>query len=161
MTIAVRRPLLAFVAFVALAAVTTLQAEAQRAAGAQEDATVTEILVLRDKLRAAATGKDKAALEALYADNFMHLRDSGRIDLKAERIALLLSGAPSIETARDDGLAVQIYGPATAVATGTSPINDAVSGKPASFRWLVVYVKGETGWKVAASQASRVAARRR
>src|SRR3954465_14631652 len=46
-------------------------------------------LALRERIRAAVAGKDRAALEALYADNFMHMRDSGRADLKPERIALL------------------------------------------------------------------------
>ena len=119
-----------------------------------------EILALRERIRAVAAAKDRAALEALYADNFMHMRDSGRADLKAERIALLLAGEPAIETAPEDGLAIQVYGAATAVATGSSPIRDAATGKPAQFRWVVVYFKTDTGWKVALSQASRVPARR-
>ncbi|HEX8665084.1 MAG TPA: DUF4440 domain-containing protein [Beijerinckiaceae bacterium] len=120
-----------------------------------------EILALRERIRTAAAARDRAVLEALYADNFMHMRDSGRADLKAERIALLIAGEPAIETAPEDGLAVQVYGAATAVATGASPIRDAATGKPAQFRWVVVYFKGETGWQVALSQASRVAAPRR
>ena len=117
-----------------------------------------EILALRERIRAAVAAKDRAALEALYADNFMHMRDSGRADLKAERIALLLAGEPAIETAPEDGLAIQVYGAATAVATGASPIRDAATGKAAQFRWVVVYFKGDAGWQVALSQASRVAA---
>jgi ketosteroid isomerase-like protein len=117
-----------------------------------------EILALRERVRAAAAAKDRAALEALYADNFMHMRDSGRADLKAERIALLIAGEPAIETAPEDGLSIQVYGSATAVATGASPIRDTATGKPAQFRWVVVYAKGEAAWQVALSQASRVAA---
>ncbi|HEX8168829.1 MAG TPA: nuclear transport factor 2 family protein [Beijerinckiaceae bacterium] len=119
-----------------------------------------EVLALREKIRAAAAAKDRAVLEALYADNFMHMRDSGRADLKAERIALLVAGEPAIETAPEDGLSVQVYGSATAVATGASPIRDAATGKPSLFRWVVVYFKGDAGWQVALSQASRVPARR-
>ena len=51
-------------------------------------------------------------------------------------------------------------GAATAVATGASAIKDAATGKPARFRWVVVYFKGDPDWQVALSQASRVPARR-
>jgi hypothetical protein len=88
------------------------------------------------------------------------MRDSGRADLKPERIALLLTGEQTIETAPEDGVAIQLYGAATAVATGASAIKDAATGKPARFRWVVVYFKGGPDWQVALSQASRVPARR-
>jgi Domain of unknown function (DUF4440) len=129
---------------------------AQSAARAPSSPATHEVLAVREAVRAAVAKKDKAALEALYAENFMHLRDSGRADLKAERIALLLSGEQTIETAPEDGVAVQHYGPTTAVATGTSQINDPASRRAATFRWLVVYVRADAGWQVALSQASRV-----
>jgi hypothetical protein len=143
-----------------------LAAAAPRAAKAQTSprtpaggaSTTQEILALRERVRAAAVARDRATLEALYADNYMHMRDSGRADLKAERLALLVAGEPAIETAPEDGLSVQVYGAATAVATGASPIRDPATGKPALFRWVVVYAKGEAGWQVALSQASRVPA---
>ena len=119
-----------------------------------------EILALREKIRAAAAAKDKAALQALYLDNFAHLRDSGRVDLKAERIALILSGEPAIETAPEEDVDVRVYGASTASATGGSAIKDPGTGRNVKFRWLVVYVKTDAGWRVALSQASRVPARR-
>ena len=119
-------------------------------------AATQEVLALREKIRAAIAKKDKAALEALYAENFMHLRDSGRADLKPERIALLLSGEETIETAPEENVAVHVYGAATAVATGASQIKDPATKRPAAFRWVVVYARGENGWQVALSQASRV-----
>ena len=157
-----RRGLVAgFIAVLVAAAVAVPRAvtaqTSPRAPAAGASAT-QEILALRERIRAAAAAKDRAALEALYADNFMHMRDSGRADLKGERIALLVAGEPAIETAPEDGLSVQVYGFATAVATGASPIRDAATGKPAQFRWVVVYFKGDAGWQVALSQASRVAA---
>jgi ketosteroid isomerase-like protein len=122
------------------------------------DAAATqEILDLREGLRAAVARKDRAALEGFYADNFQHLRDTGRLDLKPERIALLLAGDQGIETAREEEMAVQVYGPATAVATGTSRVRDTSTGQSAPYRWLTVYVRTGEGWRVALSQASRVA----
>src|SRR4051812_24204930 len=141
------------------AAAASLPAAAQTAAQPSAAAT-QDVLALREKIRAAVAAKDRAALEALYADNFMHMRDSGRADLKPERIALLLTGEQTIETAPEDGVAIQVYGAATAVATGASAIKDTATGKPARFRWVVVYFKGDPGWQVALSQASRVPVRR-
>ncbi len=119
-----------------------------------------EILALRDKLRRAIAAKDRATLETLYLDNFTHLRDSGRADVKGDRIALLLTGEATIETAPEEELAVQIFGPGAAAATGVSPIPDPASKTPALFRWVVVYAKDASGWRVALSQASRVPRRR-
>jgi len=121
-----------------------------------ESPLVRDILALRESVRAAVAGKDRATLERLYADNFTHLRETGRADVKGDRITLLLSGEATIETAPEDELDVQVYGPATAAATGVSPVPNAATGKPARFRWLVIYAKDEGGWKVALSQANRV-----
>jgi hypothetical protein len=129
-------------------------AQEKRPAG--NSAATQEILDLREKIRTAVAAKDRAVLEALYADNYTHLRDSGRIDLKGDRITLLLSGETTIETAPEEGLTVEVYGPGAAAATGVSPIPDPARKKPAPFRWVVVYAKDQGSWKVALSQASRV-----
>ena len=128
-----------------------------RASAQSADALAPEILAIRERIRAATGAKDRASLEALYRDDFMHLRDSGRADLKAERIEVLLSGDATIETAPEAEMTIQVYGTGTAVATGASDIKDAASGRSGRFRWLVVYVKGAAGWQVALSQAYRAA----
>ena len=71
------------------AAASSALAQGGPALSAISDAAATqEILDLRERLRAAVARKDRAALEGFYADKFQHLRDTGRLDLKAERIAL-------------------------------------------------------------------------
>ena len=150
--------LLAFA--LAAAPVVALGQTAQTRPDPAEAALEREILGLREKVRGAVAAKDRAALEALYLDNFSHLRDTGRADLKGERIALLLSGASTIETAPEDQVAVQGYGPSTAAATGLSRIQDPATGRAAPFRWLTVYVKDGGTWRIALSQASRVPGRR-
>jgi hypothetical protein len=150
----------ALLAFVVAAAPAAAIAQTTPRAPTTGASPTQEVLALRERIRATVARKDKAALEPLYADNFIHMRDSGRADLKAERIALLVSGEQGIETAPEDGLAIHVYGPSTAVATGASPIRDPATGKSAMFRWVVVYVRGDAGWQVALSQASRVPARR-
>jgi hypothetical protein len=120
-----------------------------------------EALAFRDKVRAAIEAKDRAALEAAYADNFSHLRDSGRVDHKSERIALLLSGEPTIETAPEENLVVEVFEPATVAVVAVSPVKDRQTGQSPRFRWLTIYVKQADGWRVALSQASRVPPARR
>jgi hypothetical protein len=136
---------------------------AQTARGTQSDADALlgqEALAFREKIRAAATAKDKPALDAAYANNFTHLRDSGRVDHKGDRIALLLSGESTIETAPEENMTVQVFTPATVAVVGVSPVKDRQTGRSPLFRWLTVYVKQADGWKVALSQASRAQARR-
>ena len=79
----------------------------------------------------------------------MHMRDSGRADLKPERIALLLSGEQAIETAPEDGVRGASYGTATAARPARAAIEDAATGRAARFRWLVVYVRDGADWRVA------------
>jgi hypothetical protein len=120
-----------------------------------------EALAFREKIRAAIEAKDKRALDAAYADNFSHLRDSGRVDHKADRIALLLSGEPTIETAPEENMVVEVFEPATVAVVAVSPVKDRETRQAPRFRWLTVYVKGADGWRVALSQASRVQPARR
>jgi hypothetical protein len=145
-------------ALLALLAAAAAPGTAAAQPGADADAA-PRVLEFRDRINAAGAARDRATLERLYHDGFMHLRDSGRIDLKADRIALLLSGDVTIETAREEQVVVHAFGPATAAATGVSALKDA-AGRPSRFRWLTVYVKDPLGdWRVALSQASRAGRR--
>ncbi len=151
------------VLFMALGIAAAPGASAQSARGPRisaEAPLAQEALAFREKIRAAIAGKDRQTLEAAYADNFSHLRDSGRVDYKGERIALLLSGEPTIETAPEENMVVQVFEPATVAVMAVSPIPDRETGRSPRFRWLTVYVKQAEGWKVALSQASRVQGRR-
>ena len=143
-------------------AVAPVAAFAQGARAPRAEAPMAqEALAFRETIRAAIAAKNRAALETAYADNFSHLRDSGRVDHKGERIALLLSGEPTIETAPEENLVVQVFEPATVAVVAVSPVKDRQTGQAPRFRWLTVYVKQADGWKVALSQASRVQQARR
>jgi ketosteroid isomerase-like protein len=138
------------------------RALAQAPTSGPDEAVQRAIAALRERVRAAVAAKDRGALERAYADRFFHMRDTGRMDLKAERIALLLTGEATIETGAEEEIAVQRLAPDTAVATGVTAIPDpATPGRPARFRWLTVYVREGEAWRIAASQASRIAVRRR
>jgi hypothetical protein len=118
-----------------------------------------EILAFREKVRTAVRAKDAKALDRLYAENFKHIRDTGRTDQKSERISSLVAGEEGIETAAEEDIAIDAYGADTAVATGVSPVKDARTGRSARFQWLTVYVRGDGGWRIAVSQATRYTAR--
>ena len=151
----------AWLIVVALAAAPPALAQTARRSENQADASLAqEALAFREKIRAAIAAKDRAALEAAYAGNFTHLRDSGRVDHKSDRIALLLSGEPTIESAPEENMTVQVFTPATVAVVAVSPVKDRQTGQSPRFRWLTVYVKQADGWKVALSQASRAQGRR-
>ena len=124
-----------------------------------DDAVTRDIMAFRETVRTAVKAKDEKGLEQLYADNFKHIRDTGRTDAKRERIASLLVGEDSIETAAEEDIVIEAYGPATAVATGLSPVKDPRTGRSTRFQWLAVYVRSDARWMLAMSQASRYTAR--
>jgi hypothetical protein len=158
MTTSRRAALLSLVLTIAPLAASAQPARAPRTGA--EAPLVQEALAFRDRIRAAIAAKDRSVLNAAYADNFTHLRDSGRVDSKPERIALLLKGEQTIEIAPEENMTAQLYEPATVAITAVSPIKDPQSGRNVRFRWLTVYVKQADGWRVALSQASRVQGQR-
>ena len=149
-------------ALLALFAAAPVAAFAQGPGAPRAEAPLArEALAFREKVRAAIAAKDRPALETAYADNFSHLRDSGRVDHKGDRIDLLLSGEPTIETGPEENMVVEVFEPATVAVVAVSPVKDRQTGQAPRFRWLTVYVKQADGWKVALSQASRVQPARR
>lgn len=118
-------------------------------------ASDADVLALRERVREAAARRDRGALEALLADSFLHVRDGGRIDLKGERVALLASGEPTIETATEDELAIALHGEETATATGVTRIRDPETSRLVAYRWLAVYTRIGGRWRLAASEAHR------
>ncbi|HEX2726682.1 MAG TPA: nuclear transport factor 2 family protein [Beijerinckiaceae bacterium] len=144
------------VALLMIAVTSAASAQSARLPRNVESAATQDVLAVRDKIRNAVAGKNRSALEALYSDDFVHLRDSGRVEIKGDRISLLLSGEPTIEVAPEESVDVRLFGPTTAIATGVSLIRDPQVRKNVPFRWLTVYVKQGDAWQVAASQASRL-----
>ncbi len=142
-----------------LAAVAALAAAVPAVAQTRSPDLTQDILAFREKVRGAVRAKDARALDQLYAANFKHVRDTGRTDLKSERIASLVGGEEGIETAAEEDIVIEAYGADTAVATGVSPVKDARTGRSTRFQWLAVYVRGDGGWRIAVSQATRYTAR--
>lgn len=115
-----------------------------------------EVLATRDLIAKAVQSKDVAGLQKLISEEFSHTHGSGKMDGRDARIVALLAGEPTIELASVSDSHVHIHGGTTAILTGKSPILNKAENRTHDFRWMQVYVKGQTGWRLAASQATRL-----
>ena len=120
-------------------------------AQSKNDKMISEVKVLRQKLTSAIKERDRKTLDTIYADDFTHTHASGQVDDKQTRIAALVSGEMTIESAGVDEINIRFYGKTTAVAVGQSRIETT------KYRWTLVYVKSKNRWQIAASQATRLA----
>ena len=68
----------------------------------------------------------------------------------------MLAGEPVVEMAPMSELAARGYGGHTAILQGRSPILNVKEQKYYDFRWMWVFVKDTGGWRLAASQATRL-----
>jgi hypothetical protein len=116
-----------------------------------------EVMGFRHALQEAIAAKDVVKLRAMYADSFTHTHGSGKMDGKDTRIVAALAGDPVIETAPVDELSFRPHGADTVIVTGRSPILNQGEGRHYDFRWIAVYVRSGGEWRLAASQATRLA----
>jgi len=147
----VRRRLLFAAPAALLAAGSALAHPPRQPDAAESQSLVEEIKAFRQRVAQAVTAKDFAALRAVYADAFTHTTGAGQIEDKAARIASLLGGAPSIETAAARDLRYAVFAGPTVVVNGRSAL-------PEEVQWVAVYVTGRDGWQIATSQVTRVTA---
>ncbi len=115
-----------------------------------------EVLATRDLIQKAALDKDVTALKRLLSEDFTHTHGSGKMDGRDARILSLIAGEPVIELAPVTDRHVHVHGGATAIVTGLSPILNTSENRSYDFRWMQVYVKDAQGWRLAASQATRL-----
>ena len=111
----------------------------------------------RVAIQKAVFAKDAPALQRLYTASFVHTHGSGKVDGRAERIVSLLTGEPVVELAPVEDHAIAQYEGHAAVVRGKSPILNVRENQYYQFRWIQVYVNEGGQWKLAASQATRLA----
>lgn len=122
---------------------------------AQRKLISEEVAAFRRDVAAAIKAKDGKRLQRMYAPSFAHTHTSGKVDGKEARIAALLKGDPTIETAPVSDLVIRIPNDWVGIVTGVSPIKSD-DGKTYDVRWTAVYTREGQAWNVAASHATRL-----
>lgn len=98
--------------------------------------------------------KDRAGLEKIYADNFLHLHARGKIDDRKARLDALLAGGPSIDVGGEVALGFRKFGE-TIVAAGTIKTTTD-DGKPITYAVTKIYAKRNGRLMYVGSHASPV-----
>ena len=113
-----------------------------------------EVRQMIEKYRTALLQRDIAALEKIWADDYVFVNASGEVRTKAQRIANLKSGATALESINEkENITVRVY-QNSAVATSRVTIKGKYSGQPTGgqYRSMHVWVKGPEGWQLVANQ---------
>src|SRR6267142_5495780 len=108
----------------------------------------------------AQINADAAALERIYAADFIGVGPSGRVRTKPQVISDFTSGELKFQSITTDDVQVRIYGN-TAVETGSSIMNGQDKGQtvPRATRFTRVWVKQQGCWRLVANHYSSQATR--
>ena len=103
----------------------------------------------------AQINADAAALDRIYADDFIGVGPSGTVRNKAQVIADFTSGSLKFQSITTDYVQVRVYGN-TAVETGLSTMTGQDKGKtvPSDTRFTRVWVKQQGRWRLVANHYS-------
>jgi len=116
---------------------------------------VTALRQLDQERIQAQVGADAAALDRLYAEDFIGIGPSGTVRTKAQVIADFTSGSLRFQSITTDDVQWRVYGD-TAVETGRSTMNGQDRGKtvPRDNRFTRVWVKRKGSWRLVANHYS-------
>jgi ketosteroid isomerase-like protein len=107
-----------------------------------------------EKYKTALLKRDIAALEKIWADDYVFVNASGEVLTKEQRLANIKSGATALDSiSEDENMTVRVY-QNSAVTTSRVTIKGQYSGQPVSgqYRSTVVWVKGPAGWQLVSNQ---------
>ena len=138
---------------IVLATVSTGLAQKQR-----DQNSVQEAIRQVDHERIQAQiGADKAALDRLYADDFIGIGPSGTVRTKPQVIADFTSGELKFQSIETEDVQIRLYGD-TAVETGRSIMSGQDKGKtvPRDNRFTRVWVKQKGHWRLVANHYSLI-----
>ena len=113
-----------------------------------------EVRQMIETYRTALLQRDVAALEKIWADDYVFVNASGEVLTKAQRLANAKSGATTLDSIKEEeNVTVRIY-QNSAVATSRVTIKGQYSGQPTSgqYRSTHVWVKGAEGWQLVSNQ---------
>lgn len=110
-----------------------------------------------DQFAAAFQNNDAAALDRLFAPDYVFVNPAGAIQNKHQRVEEVRSGDRKYELARYDEVVVHLYG-STAIVTArvtTKATNKGVDSS-GQFRSTLTLVKIKDKWQLVASQANSI-----
>jgi hypothetical protein len=107
------------------------------------------------------TTNDLDRLSPMLCERLTYTHSSGHRQNKAQFLEMLRSGEMKYLAINHESMNIDIYGDATAVVTGTTRLH--VQSKTAGLHdvhllYILIYVKEEGSWKVAAWQSTKLEA---
>jgi ketosteroid isomerase-like protein len=139
------------IAIVLLASALGQSANQQDSENSSSEREVREAI---EKYKTALLRRDVAALEKIWADDYVFVNASGEVLTKQQRLANVKSGATALDSINEDeNLAVRVY-QNSAVTTNRVTIKGQYSGQSVSgqYRSTMVWVKSSAGWQLVSNQ---------
>jgi len=127
-----------------------------QSAGRDHRKTVAQIIrQLDDERIQAQISADRAALERIYADDFIGIGPSGTVRTKPQVLSDFTSGSLRFQSITTDDVQVRVYGN-TAVEIGRSTMHGQDKNKavPVDNRFTRVWVKQHGRWRLVANHYS-------
>ena len=142
-------------AVLAFALTSIAMAHEQSTAGTQRSNIEQVIRQLDGERIQAQIGADAAALDRIYADDFIGVGPSGTVRTKKQVILDFTSGTLKFQSITTDEVQVRVY-ENTAVETGLSTMDGQDKGKtvPRNTRFTRVWVKQQGFWRLVANHYS-------
>ena len=138
-------------------------AETPAAKPAKKARVEANLKEMENKWEAAIVAHDASVVDELVASDFSGVNSKGKFINKAALMAELKDDSDAYKSARNEKLNVRIYGPSTAVVTGSARARGATKeGKSfdRTYRFTDTWVERDGKWQCVASQASILAPRR-
>jgi uncharacterized protein (TIGR02246 family) len=137
-------------------ALTSIALGQEQSASKDQRSSVEQAIRQLDKERIQAQiGADAAALDRIYADDFIGVGPSGTVRTKPQVISDFTSGKLKFQSITTDEVQVRVY-ENTAVETGLSTMIGQDKGKavPRDTRFTRVWIKQQGRWRLVANHYS-------
>jgi ketosteroid isomerase-like protein len=146
------------IAIVLLASAFGQSANQQNSENSNSEKEVREAIA---KYKTALLRRDVAALEKIWADDYVFVSASGDVLTKEQRLENVKSGTTALDSINEDeNQAVRVY-QNSAVTTSRVTIKGQYSGQPVSgqYRSTLVWVKSSAGWQLVSNQLTALPAK--
>jgi ketosteroid isomerase-like protein len=143
------------IAVLTLTPASVVLAQKQSAGRDQRRSVAQVIRQLDDERIQAQIGADRAALDRIYADDFVGIGPSGTVRTKPQVLSDFASGNLKFQSITTDDVQIRVYGN-TAVEIGRSTMNGQDKNKPVPVdnRFTRVWVKQHSRWRLVANHYS-------